>query len=365
VYQTAGLEYKLFPCLDARLSNLSSGTSGTTSIDATRCWASASPSLGQNSLFSCTASSTCCETSACTRLIVCGTCPTPQFPEVKQYGCESLQEKCMCGVAKSSISTCTANRQCDVDAQCEMVSSLSGMRYGTIPCRLCPSQYAVMCLLPPSGMPAQCACMLNKDMMYDLCWDMAGTRTMVNNQKLCGYLPSQWSASVRWDFDMDDLIMLPCIQVSSGVCSTVFNTERGGSINMVVAASIRVSASARGRLLLMDGQAVPEPGPPIHHVYESEYELEDSQALHSLLNEPGWNTTAAPCSSLALAYQDGQRLGILETFELHKCAYWRYAGRRVIQRYNLSDAMRGHDTFLLSMDDLVYALMSPVWPGPW
>lgn len=361
IYQKAGIEYSLFPCLDPSLTSLtgSGSAAGTTSLDATRCWATASPSLGQNSLFACTASSTCCKTSQCTEFIMCGTCPAPQLPDTNQYGCESLQEKCMCGMIKTSISKCSANRQCGLDSQCEMISSLSGLSYGTIPCKNCPSQRVVMCLLPPSGMPAKCACMLNKDTEYDLCGEQPATRTIVNNQKLCGYLPSQTPASKTWSFDMDDLIVLPCIQVSEGICSTVFNAGSMGTIQMVVAGAIRISSFSRGRRLLLDEQAVPEQGPPLHQMYESEYDLVDSNALHALLNRPGWNTTAAPCSSLALAYQEGSSLGVLETYTLHKCAYWRHAGQRLIERYNLSELMLAHETFLLSIDDFVYALTSP------
>ena len=363
VYKNAGVEYETFLCLKVNMDSLTSNgsTAGTTSLDATRCWATASPSLGQNSIYSCTASSTCCETSECARLIPCGTCPAPQLPDTNLYGCESLQEKCMCGRVKTSTSKCTANSQCGLESECEMVSSLDGVSYGTMPCKSCPSQRLVICLLPDSGMPAKCACMLNKGLEFDLCGDMVGTKTPVDNTRMCGYLPDQSPLSTRWAFQMEDLIVLPCIRVAQGVCSTVYSTS-GASIRMVVAASIRASSSS-GRRLLMDEAIIPEPGPPVHHVYESEYELVDTHALHALLTGPGWNTTAAPCSSLALAYQAEEPLGVLETFTLHKCAYWRYVGQRVIQRYNLTEAMSGHDTFLLSVDDLVYALMTPGVPG--
>jgi hypothetical protein len=140
-----------------------------------------------------------------------------------------------------------------------------------------------------------------------------------------------------------------------------------GTVQMVVAESILISpssSSGRRRLLVDDTedpeQVVPEPGPPTYDAYESEYELSDSQALHLLLMAPGWNTTSAPCSLLALAYQTPDtKLGLLETHVLHKCGFWRYVGRRVIQRYNMTSVMHGHETFLLSLDDLVYALMTP------
>jgi hypothetical protein len=189
---------------------------------------------------------------------------------------------------------------------------------------------------------------------YDLCSDRTGTRTAVDPTRICGYQHNRQEGLVRWTFDMDDLIMLPCAQVSTGVCSDV--TTAGDSLRMVVAETLRI---ASGRRLLAEEEVVPEPSPPVYDAYESEYELTDTQALHDLLTAPGWNTTAAPCSTLALAYQAGATLGLLETHVLHACGFWRYVGRRVLARYNISEALEGHETFLLSMDDLVYALMTP------
>ena len=363
--QRLNTSYNRFPCVNLEISQYAATTQGTTSIVATQCWANAQPQLGQNSLFSCSAASTCCRTTACTDYILCSACADTQLlPGVTKYGCDGLQQRCTCGLTRLVYDRCSANRQCGVTSQCELVSSLNSISYGTIPCANCPPSARVMCLLPSSGFPGRCSCMLDSVKGYDLCSDLTGTRTPVTGTRLCAYLQGSMRPST-WVFDMDDLVTLPCNQVKSGVCSTVIQAGGQGAIQMVVAESILVSSSGstsgRRRLLATDDpeQVVPDPGPPTYDAYESEYELTDSAALHALLVGPGWNTTSAPCSTLALAYQAGRELGILETHVLHKCGFWRYVGRRVIRGYNLTHAMAGHETFLLSMDDFVYALMTP------
>ena len=351
-----------FSCARVSLDTYNATRAGTTSIEPTMCWANAAPSVGQNSMFACTGASTCCETSECTTKILCASCPEPTLPGINRYGCNSLRLRCACSQTMLSYSRCAANRQCSSDSECELVSSLNGVSYGTIPCANCPNTARVMCLMPPAGMPARCSCMLSGGPTYDLCNDKTGLRTPVDSSKLCAYLHNRRDGETNWAFDMDDLIMLPCAQVSTGVCSLVYPSGQTSlSIRMVVAETVRFSRGGRRMLLFEDDERVaPDPGPPVYDAYESEYELRDSQALHDLLMAPGWNTTAAPCSSLALAYQAGEpRLSLLETYVLHRCGFWRYVGRRVIARYNLSLVMAGHETFLLSMDDFVFAVMKP------
>lgn len=352
-------DWKMFQCLDLSLDKYAGTTAGATSIDPTMCWANAAPSLGQNSMFSCTAASTCRRsTDSTTESILCASCPEPALAGVNRYGCDSLLLQCACSQAKTSHSSCAANRQCEAQSECELVSAISSVSYGTIPCGNCPNTARLMCLLPPTGMPARCSCMLAGAPSYDLCSDRSGYRTPVDSTRLCGYLHNRAPDLARWVFDMDDLIILRCAQVSTGICSDVHRTGSVEPLRMVVAETLR--ASSGSRRLLAEDQVAPDPSPPVYDAYESEYELENTEALHELLTAPGWNTTAAPCSALALAYQAGQpKLGLLETHVLHTCGFWRYVGRRVIERYNLTEVLEGHETFLLSMDDLVYAAMAP------
>ena len=357
--QKQNLPYTKFQCLRLNLDSYNATTAGTTSLTSTQCWADARPTLGQNSLFACSAASTCCRTTECTEYVLCASCPDVVLPGTNKYGCDGLRKTCVCGLARNSYDRCAANRQCGMNSQCELVSSLNSVSYGTIPCANCPSTARVVCLLPDSGFPARCSCMLDSVKGYDLCSDMSGTRTTITGSRLCAYLHGVSPQLTSWVFDMEDLIMVPCKQVRVGVCSTVM--VEGRTIPMVVGETIAQIYSGRRRLLAADDpeQVVPDPGPPTYDAYESEYELTDTQALHDLLTSPGWNTTAAPCSTLALAYQANQTLGLLETHVLHKCGFWRYVGRRVIRQYNLSLPLTGHETFLLSMDDMVYALMKP------
>jgi hypothetical protein len=364
--QRQNSSYNKFPCLNLNISQYAATTQGTTSLVSTQCWANAQPLLGQNSLFACSAASTCCRTSECIENILCASCTDPQLPGVAKYGCDSLRQRCVCGLTRTVYDRCSANRECTFSSQCELVSSLNSISYGTLPCSSCPQSARVMCLLPSSGFPGRCSCMLDSVKGYDLCSDLTGTRTSVTGSRLCGYLHGKLRPNT-WVFDMEDLITLPCTQVRTGVCSTVILGSGLGTVQMVVAESILISSSSSSgrRRLLEDAQddpeqVIPEPGPPTYDAYESEYELSDTHALHLLLTAPGWNTTSAPCSLLALAYQaPDANLGLLETHILHKCGFWRYVGRRVIQRYNLTSVMQGHETFLLSMDDMVYALMTP------
>lgn len=369
LYEKANRTYQMFPCLKLDIRRYQKTTQGTTAIDATQCWADATPSIGQNSLFACTAGSTCCETTSCEKRVTCGACPSQVPDGTNQYGCDGTLRKCVCGTLKAEVTKCSSNMQCDAGEQCELVSSMNSVSYGTIPCKLCPSESQVLCLLKPRGMPGACVCMLTTQVKFDVCNDVSGMETGVDSSKLCGYLHGQSSRAVAQSFDMENIMVVPCSMVYTGVCSTVFNTGFSRStIRMVVAVSIRAgTSSARGRRLLTEEDVVPEPGPPVHHdAYESEYELLNSEALHELLMSPGWNTTSAPCSTLALAYQDMARgpaspqMGIMETYELHKCGFWRFVGRRVLDRHNLSatDPLRRHDTWLLSIDDLLFALMS-------
>lgn len=359
--QRQNLSYVKFQCLRLNLDSYNATSAGTTSLVSTQCWADARPLLGQNSLFACSAASTCCKTSECREYIMCASCAEPGLPGINKYGCDSLRKTCVCGQARNTYDRCSSNRQCDINSQCELVSTLNSISYGTIPCANCPPTAQVMCLLPSGGFPGRCSCMLDSVKGYDLCSDRSGTRTTITGSRLCAYLHGSAPPST-WVFDMDDLIMVPCQKVRVGVCSTVLHGGR--VIQMVVAETVsQVSSASMGRRLMADEEdperVVADPAPPTYDAYESEYELTDSEALHALLTAPGWNTTAAPCSTLALAYQANRTLGILETHVLHKCGFWRYVGKRVIQRYNLSTPLAGHETFLLSMDDMVYALMTP------
>ena len=278
-------------------------------LDATQCWADAQPSLGQSSLLSCTASSTCCQTLECASFIPCASCPAT-FAGTSQYGCDSLQERCVCGLVSEEVDDCS---ECDASSQCALVSSVGSQSYGSIPCGQCPASTTVLCLLPPSGLPGQCSCVMGTALQYDLCADASGTATVIDGSRLCGYVPGYSSRSTVWAFDMGDLIILPCSYATVGICSVT--QALGTTLQMVVA--VAVQTSGRRRLLMDEREGL---GPP-QHLYESEYEQLSPEELDDLLRADGWNTTAAPCSALALAYQMNEPLGVLDAVEAQRCGY--------------------------------------------
>lgn len=244
-----------------------------------------------------------------------------------------------------------SNMECGLKSQCVLMSSMNSISYGTIPCSKCPT-HNVVCMVPTTGLPARCSCLMEQSVSFDICVDSSGFVTNTNPNKLCGYTPKATSSSTTWVWDFQDIMIVPCIQTLKAVCTNVY--KNGYHTLMPVATSIRVSNTASRRLLTLEDQIIPESGPHFH-TFESEYELMDTEALHQLLMLEDWNITAAPCSSLAMAYQAQSKLSILERHVLHECAFWRFVGRRVLQRANLTHLVT-HETFLVSIDDLSTAL---------
>ena len=156
-----------------------------------------------------------------------------------------------------------------------------------------------------------------------------------------------WSASA----------LIPASQVKSAKCVQVIS-ETGGLVSMALADSMfpsTVSPASR-RLMaetnhteqsFMDYPDVFTSASPPDHLAQS--------LIHSLLVAPGWNSTAAPCSTVVIAYQEGRALSPGDEATAHSCAYWRHVGQLVIQRFNLT-ALNSLDTFLLSADDFSAAL---------
>ena len=217
------------------------------------------------------------------------------------------------------------------------------MNFGTIPCGQCPIGSMVMCLLPTTGFPGECACMLDSAIQYDICGETTGTITQTDATRLCAYIPGAGLSLQSWVFDLEDLIMAPCIQLDVGVCSTVHVTTTT-ALHMVVGTSLR-SSQGRRRLLSLEEEANP---------YVRDPEQLD---LDEVLSLPGWNATAEPCRSLVAARNAGKDLGVLDTIELEKCAYWRFVGRRIVQEYNMTGLER-RDTFLLSLHDFFMCMAS-------
>ena len=347
VLQRHNYSYVFLPCLRLDMSAYAGSSAGTTSIAATLCWADAQPSLGQSSLMSCTAGSTCCRTSECLAFIDCGSCPAAPGPGTNQYGCDGVRQVCQCGQPASQITPCSANGQCGAAAQCEVMSALGSQSYGTTPCAQCPATEQVMCMLQPTGLPGQCTCLMASSLQYALCSDAAGSLTVPDPSQMCGYLPGYSARATVWAFAMEDLLLAPCSWAVAAVCSTVTQTD-GPSLQMAVAIDVR--EGGRRRLLTFDD---PEPD----ETHEG-FEALDPATLAEVLALPGWERVAQPCRDLALAHQAGSPLGVLDTHELRRCAYWRFVGRYLVRRFDLT-ALEERDTFLVSWQDLAVALVDP------
>lgn len=125
--------------------------------------------------------------------------------------------------------------------------------------------------------------------------------------------------------------------------------SNGVAVNMPMSYEVRFKSR---RLLFVeeDLQA------PSVYTYENEYDILSHEDVHEIMHRPLWNLSSTPCSSLAYAYQNHVKLGILEEHELHKCAYWRHVGSNIIRDFNLT-ALKNKETFLVSLDDLSAAIV--------
>ena len=343
-----GIPHQLFSCFDnTLLNNPALSNLAATSIMPTLCWAQAQVSLGQSNLFSCHSGSTCCPDDACETPIVCDQCPAPQFEGEARYACNTLRQQCQCAVLEETYTPCTSNQQCSASSQCMLASLASAVSYGTIPCGSCQT-LNVFCVIPPSGYPGQCTCYTDNSMPKALCSDTSGTSTAISGTRLCGYSAASSPSDTVWQFAMDQLAMVPCLQATTAICSTVWLTPTS---NIMVAVAIPpLKTASRRRLLWEDGPDGEDP-----YAYDGDFEPFGPREAREVLALPGWDATAAPCAELVRTHNAGAALGPLERHELHRCAYWRFVGRRVVATLNLT-GLAAHDTFLLSAEDLAAAL---------
>ena len=318
-----------------------------TAIAPTLCWANAQTSLGQSNLFSCHSGSTCCPDNECATPIVCNECPTPKFTGEVQYGCNTLRQQCQCSVALEAYTPCTSNQQCAGTSQCVLASLTSGVSYGTIPCASCVTQN-MFCTVTPAGLPGQCTCYTDASVPQALCTDASGTNTRVDGTRLCGYAADATASDSVWQFALEQLAMVQCARAPAKICSTVWVTE-SNSVRLAVAIP-PLRASGRRRLLWDDAA-----GGQDAYDFEGDFETFDEAEAREVLAAPGWEDTAAPCAELVRRHHKAEALGTLERHELHRCAYWRFAGRRTIELLNLTRLAK-HETFLLSAEDLARAM---------
>lgn len=342
--------YQLLSCFkNSLLDDPALANRAATSISPTLCWANAQTSIGQSNLFSCHSGSTCCPDNECATPIVCDACPATNFVGEARFGCNTLRQMCQCAVPLDTYTPCTSNQQCSGNAQCILASLSSSVSYGTIPCSQCVTQN-VYCTMQPKGFPGQCTCYTDATLPQALCADSSGTSTRVDGTRLCGFAADASASDTTWQFSLDQLAMVQCMRARTAICSTVWTTD-STSVRMAVAISpLRTSSGNRRRLLWDDSDDGGDP-----YAYDGDYERFSERDAREMLSAADWDRTAAPCAELVRLHHTGATLATLERHELHRCAYWRFVGRRTIAALNLT-GLEGHETFLLSAEDLASAL---------
>ena len=358
------LEYRMYDypeLLNCTFPSLASKDSLAGAMSkGTRCWADAQRNIGTSNLLACSPSDTCYRSIYDLTPIICASCPDAG-QGFSQYGCSPITKICTCSVATTQTTRCTSHDQCAyASSTCSLITGLDDMSYGNQPCTHCTKE--VQCIVRGGDGIGQCGCVFQMQPVQECTQPPGQFVEITSPYKMCGYISnadlSQSMAIAHWD----SMALVQCIYLRPAYvyCTRVYRDSK--VISMAVGLSMAsVSQSFQSRRLLVDGSMLPE-GPFEIHSAESEYALPDTQVIHKLLEED-WNATAAPCSALVSAYQESSRsvsgapntLGPLDTMALHECAYWRFIGRKTIERYNLT-SLAGHDGFLLSVDDFASAL---------
>lgn len=338
-------------CDALELPKPDSNSIGTMSPRASTCWADAQQQqIGVSTIYACTATSTCCadplNCADSTETRMCADCPIPPAG-VRAFGCNTMIQRCQCGLESYDVDRCVSQRECGPAASCSLLTALDDYSFGSLrKCTDCPS--SPVCLISNSQRYGQCTCMSSANAKVDLCDDRVGAAVSTNPMRLCGYAKDGGTY-----FAWEELSLVLCVNAQNPLCAEVVN-ERGDTIYMPVASSLRplqVSYGTR-RLLASDDDYVRIPSAfsqddPVDEISPS--------VVHRAITQLEWNHTAAPCSTLAHAYNTGGVLGPVDDAALHKCVYWRLVGGQIMRRFNLSE-LEGHDTFLLSPDDLSAAL---------
>jgi hypothetical protein len=318
---------------------------------ASVCWAEAQQrQIGVSNLYACTATSTCCVdplncdgNSKGVRL--CSECPLPPAG-IRTYGCNTMIQRCQCGVESYDVTRCAAQRDCGPSASCSLLTSLDDISFGTLrSCTECAT--SPVCLMGNSQQFGQCSCLTSTDSKVDLCSVPVGTKVNPIASKLCGF-----ARDTGGYYGWAELSLVLCANALSPVCAEVM-TETGSLIYMSVATRLRsgqVSYSSR-RLLSMDEGSDVFVRLPSALLPEDPADDVTPDIVHKMVTGSEWNHTSAPCSTLAAAYKMGKELGPVDESTLHSCVYWRTVARQLIEEHDLV-ALKQFDTFLLSSGDL-------------
>ena len=106
-------------------------------------------------------------------------------------------------------------------------------------------------MLQSGSSAGQCSCIMEKVLPLSTCMDAPGTITMVGgSDHACGYAPGLSATRSNWQFDFGDLMLVPSGQVSTAVCSIVYNVGNGGAASMAVALQLSGQPTSSRRLLM-------------------------------------------------------------------------------------------------------------------
>ena len=346
----------LFRCSALDAPSPDSATIQDLTMPPSACWADAQQrQVGVSTLYACTPTSFCCEDGVvCGKPRLCGDCPVPASTALRTYGCDTLTQRCQCGLPAFDVSRCVAQRDCGPSTSCSLLTSMNDVSFGAIKtCSACsvPS----ICLIGGDSASGQCTCLPTGDAEVDRCASGAGSLTFPNPIHLCGYSPD-----VGAYFYWPELALVQCANLYATVCAEVV-TEQGTTLYMPVGSRLRGMQFAYSSRRLLSLDAGGANASAVNFGLPSAFSPEDPadditpDVLHDMVTNHPWNHTAAPCATLAHAYQQGRALGPVDESALHSCVYWRSVGRQVIAEFDLQSLL-GLDTFLLSPDDLAAAL---------
>jgi len=324
---------------------------------ASACWAEAQQrQVGVSNLYSCTATSTCCvdplncdDSSDGVRL--CSECPSPPPSGLRTYGCNTMLQRCQCGVEIYAIDRCSAQRDCGPKASCSLVTSLDDVSFGSLKsCTECST--SPVCLMGSSQQFGKCTCLTSAEAKVDLCEGPVGSPVNPTITKLCGITTDKGGY-----YEWNELSLVTCAHAVSPKCSEVI-TETGQRVYMSVANSMRTAQTAySSRRLLSVTDTDYSEILRIPSAFFPENPVDDltPEMVHRSAVELSWNHTAAPCSSVVHAYKMGTSLGPMDELALHSCVYWRTVAKQLIKEHSLK-ALSDLDTFLLSSSDLAASL---------
>ena len=323
----------------------------------TQCWADAQgQQLGVTNLYACSAASMCLPdaNAATSEAVLCVQCPIQTNPLFSTYGCNTMEHRCECGVQTMNLNMCLTQDDCSgSQTVCSSVSNVGDVSYGTNFCSECAS--GPVCVISSNTRAGQCTCVRSVESQVDHCKGAVGSQSYPAPNNLCGY------SNTRGLYQMwSDISLIQCSSVARAVCTSIL-LPSGESIVISLAQTLfsqSAPQSGSRRLLGMPHTPLVNPVPmkfPSPFSFEAPEDAMSQAEVHASLMDPGWNTTATPCSSVAFTYQQGVTLTPSDESIAHSCVYWRHVGDILIQQYNVS-SLRDHSTFLLSPDDFASAL---------